>query len=63
MDLCQIPECIIKNVAYHQCDQSILNILLNKYGYYGLISTDEKDESKKYYLYWELLLKYIEADK
>ncbi len=32
LELCQIPECIIKNTSYHQCDQAILNILLDKYG-------------------------------
>lgn len=56
---CKIPECIIKNVPYHQCDQSILNILLDKYNYKGLIYTDDKSESKKYSIYWNKLLEYI----
>lgn len=59
MDLCQIPQCIIKNTKFHQCDQSILNILLDKYGYEGLVYMKEKDESKKYNVYWKILLAHI----
>ncbi len=39
LELCQIPEFIIKNTSYHQCVQAILNILLDKYGFDGLIIT------------------------
>ena len=59
MDLCQIPQCIIKNTRSHQCDQAILNILLDKYGYKGLVYIQEKSESKKYSVYWKMLLEYI----
>lgn len=57
---CKIPECIIKTVPYHQCDQSILNILLDKYNFKGIIYTDNKSESKKYSVYWNKLLEHIE---
>lgn len=63
LELCQIPECIVKNTPFHQCDQAILNILLDKYGYSGLIGTDDKELSKKYNLYWSMLLKYIQENK
>jgi len=57
---CKIPECIIKNTPYHQCDQAILNILLDKYNFKGLIYTNDKSESKKYSVYWIKLLEYIQ---
>jgi hypothetical protein len=60
LDYCQIPQCIVKNTETHQCDQAILNILLYKYGYEGLIYIEDKNESKKYSVYWKLLLEYIE---
>lgn len=56
---CKIPKCIVKNVPYHQCDQAILNILLDKYNFKGLISSDNKLESKKYSVYWNKLLEHI----
>lgn len=59
MDLCQVPQCIIKNTKFHQCDQAILNILLDKYGYEGLVYIEEKSESKKYSVYWKMLIEYI----
>lgn len=58
-DLCQIDDCIIKNTKFHQCDQAILNILLDKYNYYGLLYIDNKEESKKYSVYWKKLLDYV----
>lgn len=63
MELCQIPQCIIKNTPFHQCDQSILNILLDKYGYFGIVYTDNKELSKKYNLYWSMLLNHIRENK
>lgn len=56
---CMIPKCIIKNVSYHQCDQAILNILLYKYNWNGILFIEDKTESKKYSIYWEKLLEYI----
>ena len=60
LELCQIPQCIIKNNKYHQCDQAILNILLYKYKYNGIIFTNDKSDSKKYSFFWKELIKYIE---
>lgn len=56
---CKIPECIVKNVPYHQCDQAISNILLDKYNFKGIIHTDNKNVSKKYSIHWNKLLEYI----
>lgn len=61
LQYCIIPECIIKNVSYHQCDQAIFNILLDKYNYKGLIYTDSKVESKLYSNYWNKLLEHINS--
>jgi hypothetical protein len=62
LQYCQIHECIIKNVAYHQCDQAIFNILLYKYNYNGLIETDDKQTSKSYKIYWKNLLEFVEKN-
>lgn len=59
-ELCQVPQCIIKNTRFHQCDQAILNILLDKYNYKGLLYIDNKEESKKYSFYWKKLIEYID---
>jgi len=59
---CKIPECLIKNTPYHQCDQAILNILLDKYNFKGLIYIDNKLESKKYSVYWNKLLEHIKKN-
>lgn len=62
LELCQIPQCIIKNTSFHQCDQAILNILLDKYGYDGLIYVKDKSDSKKYSIYWKMLLEYVDKN-
>ena len=59
LHFCQIPQCIIKNTRSHQCDQAIFNILLDKYNYKGILYTDDKNESKKYSIYWKKLIEYI----
>jgi len=63
LDYCQIPQCLVKTVSFHQCDQSIFNILLDKYGYKGILFTDDKNESKKYSIYWNKLIEYINEKK
>lgn len=46
LEYCQVPECIIKNTKFHQCDQAIFNILLDKYNFNGILFSDSKLESK-----------------
>lgn len=59
LEYCQIPECIIKNIKFHQCDQAIFNILLDKYDYKSLLYTFDKNESKLYNFYWKKMIEYI----
>jgi hypothetical protein len=63
LNLCQVPQCIIKNTRFHQCDQAIFNILLDVNNYQGLLFIDNKGESKKYSVYWKKLLEYIDKNK
>ena len=63
LEFCQIPQCIVKNTKFHQCDQAIMNILLDKYNFKGLLETTDKNESKLYSAYWKKMLKYIENNK
>lgn len=56
---CQIPKCILKTSNTHQCDQVILNILLHKYNFKGILFMENKNESKKYTMFWNMLIGYI----
>ena len=60
---CQIPKCLIKNKSFHQCDQAILNILLDKYNFFGILLCHNKLDSKSYKKYIELLLQKISNDE
>lgn len=57
---CQIPECIIKNTNFHQCDQAIFNILLDKYNFKPILFSDNKEQSKKHTFFWKKIIEYID---
>lgn len=59
LDYCQIHTCILKTSNVHQCDQAVLNILMYKYGYQSLLSAKDKNDSKKYSLFWKMLFEHI----
>lgn len=56
---CQIHACILKTSNVHQCDQAVLNILMYKHGYQGIIFVEDKNDSKKYSLFWKMLFEHI----
>lgn len=63
LSYCHIHTCILKTSNVHQCDQAVLNILMYKHGYQGLIFVEDKNDSKKYSSFWKMLFEQISGLK